>query len=791
MSLAELTPEQLISLPATPAHVAARVRDNWAFPRWLQYLNDEITEWLLTPGDAFLAVEAPVRHGKSWLLSEDVPTWYLGMNPTHQVMHMSYSISLSKNFSMHSRDAMDVHGREMFGLELARGHRSAYGWRVCTVDEPDVPLGGMRSVTAGRTITGTGANLIIIDDPIKNERAADSKLERESLWEWYTRTLRNRLEPGGKILIVMARWHEDDLVGRLFDPSYQSELADHWERIHLPAIAEPAPWELDDTGQLLTGEALEEWTDAIGRGFGDPLWPERFSKQRLLTLQASVGPKGWQCTPAESPVLMADWTERPIATVAVGDKVMGFRSAIGTATRSRELVESEVLAVHEYADAPVVDVLVDGGRSVRCTEEHLWWMPKGGGSHRDGSGPARPQYRPAAVGARLQLVDDLRSQTTEQLMAWSYLSGMIDGEGHVGQTLTIGQSPVKNGPVCEKLRATLDLLEIPYRVKVHDGSKYESPLVSAGDTWVFVVSETKWVYRSVLRWAPGGKADQMRARLAEQTQRFVRGTPAVTSIAASTTEAVYALTTTTGNYVVWGFGSSNSNFQQRPTATTGGMFPKGKWRWAATLPTEPLMLRYWDLAASVDGDWVAGVLLGMDPEGRTYIIDVSRMRGEPNDVIEWVRNVADADAAEWGTGKVHHVVEQEPGSGGKFQAHAYISGPLAMHSAEQKTVSGSKVSMAGPMSGQQGAGNVYIAMVTREDGQPGRPEWYPAFADEAQDFPKGTHDDQIDSATKAYMWLRERWEAKKKQKVTATTVAGRQLPGTRRATRGRPTGRPF
>lgn len=510
-----ITDERLVSVASTPAHLAFHVsRGRWAFPRWLQYLNDEVTDFVLGKGEDFLAVEAPVRHGKSRHLSVFTAAWAIGMNPKWEVMHMSYSVELSKGFTSEVRDIIEEFGPALFGIKLAPGWKSAYEWKVCRCDDPtERPLGGMRSVTKGRTITGTGADLIIIDDPVKNAREADSKLERDRLWDWYTRTLRNRLEPGGKILLVMARWHEDDLVGRLFDSSYVNEKADQWRRIHLPALAEPAPWELDDKGMLLDGRSIDEWTDCIGRHFGEPLWPERYSLKRLMTLQASVGPRGW-----------------------------------------------------------------------------------------------------------------------------------------------------------------------------------------------------------------------------------------------------------------------TSNFQQRPTATATGMFAKTKWRWADALPAGCMLLRYWDLAASVTGDWVAGVLLGMDVRGRTYIVDVARMRGEPDDVEAYVTRVADADAAEQGRGRVHHVVEQEPGSGGKFQAHAYISGPLAKHSAEMKGAGGSKVVMAGPFAGQVGVGNVHIVQVKRGDGELGRPEWYPDFAEEAAEFPNVAHDDQIDSATKAYVHLRERWEKRRAHKAKASSVASRKLP---------------
>lgn len=119
-------------------------------------------------------------------------------------------------------------------------------------------------------ITGKGANLVVVDDPVKNFEEAYSPTIRQRTWEWWTSTLRTRLEPGAAIVVVMTRWHEDDLVGRLI----ANDKSSRWVEIRMPAICETAD-------------------DAIGRHEGDPLWSERYDSDALEEIKEDVGPLVW------------------------------------------------------------------------------------------------------------------------------------------------------------------------------------------------------------------------------------------------------------------------------------------------------------------------------------------------------------------------------------------------------------------------------------------------------------------------------------------------------------------
>ncbi|MFP4368580.1 MAG: phage terminase large subunit [Candidatus Kapaibacterium sp.] len=133
---------------------------------------------------------------------------------------------------------------------------------------------------AGGPITGRGADLLIIDDPVKNDAAANSFNQRNKLWEWFRATAFTRLEPGGALILVMTRWHEDDLTGRLERSGMINKSG--WKHILLPALAQPE--------------------DPLGRLPGDALWPERYGIKELAEIRDSIGSVWFNALYQQSPM---------------------------------------------------------------------------------------------------------------------------------------------------------------------------------------------------------------------------------------------------------------------------------------------------------------------------------------------------------------------------------------------------------------------------------------------------------------------------------------------------------
>lgn len=255
-----------------------------------------------------LMVFAPPQHGKSELVSVRFPVFWLAHRPDDPVMITSYGSSLASDKSGQGRAVIESpQFRCLFPeCETDRESRSRDRWRL------KGHRGGIIAAGVGGPITGHGAALGIIDDPIENWEQAQSQTYRDKTWDWYRATFRTRIWEGGAIVLIMTRWHEDDLAGRLLN-----DQAGQWTVVRLPAIAEAQ--DERDEGNRLCG--LEPGLpDPLGRKPGEPLSPERFSIAALRDIQRDVGRMAWyaeyQGTPraAEGNLFQRSWF--PIVNVA-------------------------------------------------------------------------------------------------------------------------------------------------------------------------------------------------------------------------------------------------------------------------------------------------------------------------------------------------------------------------------------------------------------------------------------------------------------------------------------------
>lgn len=270
-----------------PAPFAERLsRGKWRRARHLDYVSDKVAE--IENGPIFLMINEPPRHGKSELISHWTPVWFLKRWPYKRVILASYQTGYATIWGGAARDSVVENGQEL-GLHISRSTQAKAEWQLAGYG------GGMKSTGVGGSITGRGGDLLIIDDPVKNFKEALSPVYRENVKQWYRSTLRTRLEPGGSIIILMTRWHEDDLCGWLLK-GLRGELAgedeapedipvDEWEVINLKAIADPS----------------EAEPDPLGREPGEVLWPERYPEPELLKLKYSVGAFWWAAEYQGSP----------------------------------------------------------------------------------------------------------------------------------------------------------------------------------------------------------------------------------------------------------------------------------------------------------------------------------------------------------------------------------------------------------------------------------------------------------------------------------------------------------
>jgi len=223
-----------------------------------------------------LLVLMPPRHGKSELCSRFFPAWYLGTF-SKPVMLCSYDGNFAASWGRKVREIIDTDGGALWNIGTKRFTLAASNWETTA---------GATMLTAGTggSITGKGASLLIIDDPVRNALEAQSQVWRERTWNWFTSTAYSRLEPDGVALVIMTHWHEDDLAGRIM--AEMEKGGEYWEVIKLPAICEDPD------------------NDPLGRQVGEALWEWRYTAERLAQIKATMGEYWWTSLYQQSPYLL-------------------------------------------------------------------------------------------------------------------------------------------------------------------------------------------------------------------------------------------------------------------------------------------------------------------------------------------------------------------------------------------------------------------------------------------------------------------------------------------------------
>lgn len=278
-------------------------RGNWQTARHLKVLIDvlEGVEANVRSGKGDRVIICmPPRHGKSEVSSKKYPAWVLGRNPEWELIITSYSADLAYDFSKIARNTFAEHAPELFDLNLAKDSGAVGRWGV------EGHRGGIAAAGAGGPLTGRGAHVAIIDDPFKGSKDADSKTIRDNIWDWYRSVLRTRLAPGGAIILIMTRWHEDDLAGKLIKEMKQGTGED-WRVVSMPAVAEGKD-------------------DMLGRPEGEVLWPDRFSPDEYEAMKISVGSRMWNSlylqrpSPAGGAIFKRHWINFYVPTQEIKAK---------------------------------------------------------------------------------------------------------------------------------------------------------------------------------------------------------------------------------------------------------------------------------------------------------------------------------------------------------------------------------------------------------------------------------------------------------------------------------------
>lgn len=258
-------------------HVVIEPRNGWQEGAHIRLMCDTIDSFLRQDEKQGLIITMPPRHMKSTVVSNCLPAQYISRNPQKEIILASYGFDLARDNARACRALFDE-----------PMHRRVWSRQVFEVDAADrIQLAGKENgkpnliaAGVGGPITGKGADLFIIDDPVKDMEQANSEVYRRKTYEWYQMVVQSRLTPGGKKILMMTRWHHEDLVGMILNDD-----PDSWTVLNMPAI--------DDEGNAL--------------------WPERYGIDKLNEIRRVLGSRNFEAqyqgrpTPMEGGMFKRDW----------------------------------------------------------------------------------------------------------------------------------------------------------------------------------------------------------------------------------------------------------------------------------------------------------------------------------------------------------------------------------------------------------------------------------------------------------------------------------------------------
>ena len=195
-----------------------------------------------------LMIFMPPGHGKSMSTTETFPSFFIGKDPKRRVIQASYGDDLATDFGGRNLDKVNKFGKALFNIEVNKTQTAKSYWGV------KGKRGHMISCGIKSGITGKRADLLLIDDPVKNDEEASSQTIRDKSWNEYEKTLNSRLLPDSAVILIMTRWNIGDIAGRILKQIADGIELYEWEVINLPCEAEEG--------------------DLLGREVGEPLWPE-------------------------------------------------------------------------------------------------------------------------------------------------------------------------------------------------------------------------------------------------------------------------------------------------------------------------------------------------------------------------------------------------------------------------------------------------------------------------------------------------------------------------------------
>jgi len=212
----------------------------------------------------YLMYTVPAQHGKSMHITETLPSYFFGKFPQHGCIEISYNEDFASKFGKRNKEKINLYGENLFDVSIPNDNRSASEYGISYKGKRT--RGGMisRGIMSGITGSSLG-DLIIMDDVVKNRQEANSPTTRKAHWNEWTDSISKRIHPGAIVILIMTRWHEDDLAGRLLNNEYGEVL----------------PWEVHNLPMECDEKHIKDEGNPLNRVIGEPLWPEMYGLEEI------------------------------------------------------------------------------------------------------------------------------------------------------------------------------------------------------------------------------------------------------------------------------------------------------------------------------------------------------------------------------------------------------------------------------------------------------------------------------------------------------------------------------
>ncbi len=655
-----------------------------------------------------LIISMPPRHGKSSCVSQYFPAWYLGTFPDRRAILASYEADFAASWGRKVRDLLEEHGSEFFGVSLRRDSSSADRWDLAD------HLGGMNTAGVGGPLTGKGADILIIDDPIKNAQEANSPTIRERHKDWWQSTAYTRLEPGGAALVMCCMTGDTSVLMATGDEKPLRDIRPG-DRV--------ATYESGKVSVSTVRNWIKNGPDLVYE----------------IRMKSGIIAKA----NARHPFLVEEGGEtkwRRTDTLKKGSVIVRVIGANGRVSHAPQkgVTRQSVAKECAHRTTESIDGNPDFGhlRSILGLGVKRICDAATGLASRNmtGSWLSKAAFVPSASSLPPQRT---HARTINFTSIIATIAKRLGGFSATTVTLPSVTERLRkpSSPPLSTYEITRDTVVEVVASGIEDVFDVEIERTANFIADGLVSHNTRWHEDDLPGWlmaeAKGG-GDQWDVlnlpALAVENDPLGRQPGEALWPERYPAERLVEIRKALGEY--W----FSALYQGRPTPRSGGMFQR---EWMGIVEVAPVAsnrVRFWDMASSPKGDYTVGVKMARTTAGVFHVEDVVRGRWTPHERDAVILQTAQLD------GKATQIwIEQEPGSAG-VSVIAVMVRMLAGYVIRGERATGDKSTRAGPMAAQCEAGNVKLVAGA----------WNRDYIEELTLFPFGQHDDCVDASSGAF-----------------------------------------